>query len=181
VWAASAGISPADLAIAGILAVAVGTDLRSRRIPNLLTFGVMLGALLLLPLLALLRGGVDAVPPALLGALLGIAAAFVPGFLLWNLGGAMRAGDVKLLMALGALIGPLEGLRLFALVLVLQIPVALFQLARAGRLRSLFSVIRAGVRRDAAGPRPLEAPFAGVIAAGYLVSRLFPQLLRFWS
>jgi Flp pilus assembly protein protease CpaA len=165
----------------GLLGVAVYTDLRWRRIPNLLTFGVMAAALVVHPLIALSHAGIGAVVPALLTCLAGIAAAFVPGFLFWNLGGAMKAGDAKLLMAAGAVLGPFEIVRVFVLVLFVQIPVGLVLLARAGRLRSLFSVVKAGIRRDEAGPRPLMAPFAGVIAAGYLISRIFPHLLRFWS
>jgi len=176
-----ARLQPTDAVMAGLLGVAVYTDLRRRRIPNLLTFGVMAAALVVQPLVAALRDGLGAAPPALLTCLAGIAVAFVPGFLFWNLGGAMKAGDAKLLMAAGAVLGPFEIARVFALVLLVQIPVALVLLARAGRLRSLFRVVGAGLRRDAAGPQPLVAPFAGVIAAGYLLARIFPNLLRFWS
>lgn len=174
-------LQPADAVVAGLLAVAVYTDLRWRKIPNALTFGVMGAALVVQPLVALLRVGPQGVLPALYTALAGVAAAFVPGFLFWNLGGALKAGDAKLFMAIGAVLGPFEVLRVFALVLFVQIPVALFLLARAGRLRSLFSVVKAGLRRDPAGPPPLVAPFAGVIAAGYVLARCFPQVLRFWS
>lgn len=174
-------LQPADAVVVGLLGVAVYTDMRWQKIPNVLTFGVMGAALVVHPLLAVLLHGRDAVLPALYTCLAGIAVAFVPGFLFWNLGGAMKAGDAKLLMAIGAVLGPFEVLRVFVLVLFVQIPVALFLLARAGRLRSVFSVIKAGIKRDAAGPKPLVAPFAGVIAAGYVIARCFPQVLRFWS
>jgi len=174
-------LTPADLVVVGMLAVAVYTDLRTQKIPNVLTFGVMGLALVVHPLLALIFHGLDAAFPAFLNSLLGIVVAFVPGFLFWNLGGAMKAGDAKLLMAVGAVLGPFEVIRVFVLVLIVQIPVGIVQLWRAGRLRSLFRVVKAGVFRQADGPKPMVAPFASVIAAGYVLSRVFPDFFRFWS
>ncbi len=174
-------VGPPDIVVVGLLAVAVFTDVRTQKIPNVLTFGVMAVALVLRPVMAYFLLDGDAVFPAFLDALLGILAAFVPGFLFWNLGGAMKAGDAKLLMAVGAILGPFEVLRVFVMVLFVQIPVGLFQLWRAGRLRSLFRVVKAGVLRQADGPAPMVAPFASVIAAGYVIARLFPDLFRFWS
>lgn len=174
-------LAPADLVVVGLLAVAVYTDIRTQKIPNVLTFGGMALALVVHPLLALLQHGADAMFPAFLTSVLGILVAFVPGFLFWNLGGALKAGDAKLLMAVGAILGPFEVLRVFVLVLIVQIPVGIFQLWRAGRLRSLLRVVKAGVFRQADGPKPMVAPFASVIAAGYVLSRLFPDFLGFWS
>jgi len=174
-------LTPADLVVVGVLAVAVYTDLRTQKIPNVLTFGGMALALVVHPLLAFFQVGADAAFPAFLNSLLGILAAFVPGFLFWNLGGALKAGDAKLLMAIGAILGPFEVLRVFVLVLIVQIPVGIFQLWRAGRLRSLLRVVKAGVFRQADGPKPMVAPFASVIAAGYVLSRIFPDFFRFWS
>ena len=174
-------LTPADLVVVGLLAVAVYTDIRTQKIPNALTFGVMAVALVVHPVLALVLHDASAAFPAFLNALLGIAAAFVPGFVFWNLGGAMKAGDAKLLMAVGAILGPFEVLRVFVLVLIVQIPVGFVQLWRAGRLRSLYRVLKAGVFRQPDGPKPMVAPFASVIAAGYVLSRVFPDFFRFWS
>ena len=85
----------AALVVAGL---ACFTDVRSRRIPNILTFGAAGTALVY----AALTGGGDAVRLALGGWLLGTAL-FLPFFLLRGMG----AGDVKLLAALGAWLGPL--------------------------------------------------------------------------
>jgi prepilin peptidase CpaA len=83
----------AALAIAGLACV---TDLRSARIPNLLTFSALaLG--LLFHGLAPSGSGVQA---ALVGLLAGLLV-FFPFFAL----GAMGAGDVKLMAALGAWLG----------------------------------------------------------------------------
>jgi prepilin peptidase CpaA len=77
------------------------TDLRSRRIPNVLTFGGAAAALAF----HLIVGGPQAFLQALLGWTLG-AAIFFPPFALGGLGG----GDIKLLAALGAWLGPLAAL-----------------------------------------------------------------------
>src|SRR5690606_6853686 len=78
---------------------AVVWDLRTRRIPNVLTFGAAAAALAY----ALAQGGPSALAWAFGGWLLG-AALFFPLFAL----GGMGAGDVKLLAALGAWLGPVD-------------------------------------------------------------------------
>jgi prepilin peptidase CpaA len=82
------------------LAVALGgcvTDLRTRRIPNVLTFGAAAGALGF----HLANSGLGGLGWSAGGWLVG-AACFFPLFALRGLG----AGDVKLVAALGAWIGP---------------------------------------------------------------------------
>jgi prepilin peptidase CpaA len=78
-------------------AVACGWDLRTRRIPNVLTFGAALVALVYHSA----TGGAAGLGVSALGWLLG-ALVFIVPFALRGLGG----GDVKLLAALGAWIGP---------------------------------------------------------------------------
>ena len=90
------------LAVKSAVAVAIGllacvTDLRSRRIPNVLTFGAAAAALVF----SLLTGGWSGLGSAALGWLIG-ALVFIVPFALGGLG----AGDVKLLAALGAWLGP---------------------------------------------------------------------------
>jgi prepilin peptidase CpaA len=77
------------------------TDIRSRRIPNVLTFGAAIGAFCLQGFI----GGPEGLRLALFGWLVGAAIFFVPFAL-----GGLGAGDVKLLAALGALLGPREAL-----------------------------------------------------------------------
>lgn len=77
------------------------TDLKSRRIPNWLTFGAAAAALVTHTLTAGWPGLGMAVGGWFVGALL-----FMPFFLLRGMG----AGDVKLLAALGAWLGPATAL-----------------------------------------------------------------------
>jgi prepilin peptidase CpaA len=89
-------IVPAALAVALAMTAAV-CDLRTRRIPNLLTFGGAACALVFHSIV----GGTAGLAMSLGGWVLGIAL-FFPFFALRGLGG----GDVKLLGALGACLGP---------------------------------------------------------------------------
>jgi prepilin peptidase CpaA len=91
-------------AIVSLVAVAIGvvacvTDLRTRRIPNLLTFGAAAAALAFHAATA----GLPGVQTAVVGWVVGTAL-FLPFFLLRGMGG----GDVKLLAALGAWLGGAE-------------------------------------------------------------------------
>jgi prepilin peptidase CpaA len=80
---------------------ACATDLRSRRIPNVLTFGTAAAALIY----AAVTGGWAGLGSAVVGWLIG-AVVFIVPFALGGLGG----GDVKLLAALGAWLGPVPAL-----------------------------------------------------------------------
>ena len=85
------------VAVVAVALVACVTDLRSRRIPNVLTFGAATAGLVFHIFAPMGEGPTT----ALLGWLIGVAIFFVP-FALGGLGG----GDVKLLGALGAWLGP---------------------------------------------------------------------------
>jgi len=83
-------LSPADFAVFAVVIAALITDLKWMRVPNKLTFTFMgLGVAL-----AIFQGSP-------LDALLGIVLAFVLMFPGWRFGGAVRAGDAKLLMRWG--------------------------------------------------------------------------------
>lgn len=90
-----------DLAIAlpilVVSAIAVVTDLRQRRIFNVLTMPAMVAGLVL----NTVSNGIGGLGWAFAGLLLGAALFFVPVAL-----GGMGAGDLKLLAALGAIGGP---------------------------------------------------------------------------
>ncbi|WP_147819688.1 A24 family peptidase [Salidesulfovibrio onnuriiensis] len=89
-----------DILVAAVLAAALVTatitDIRSQRIPNWLTFPLMLGGLAA----HALHTGLDGLLFSLAGFGLGLGVMLVP-FLL----GLMGAGDVKLMAAVGAWLG----------------------------------------------------------------------------
>lgn len=82
--------------VLAVALVACATDVTTRRIPNVLTFGAALAGLA--------YGAINSGPAGLLAAIGGWVAGaliFMPFFLL----GGMGAGDVKLLAAIGSWIG----------------------------------------------------------------------------
>ena len=85
------------LFVGTLLALACVTDLRSRRIPNVLTISASAGAVLF----HLATGGWQAAGWSIVGLFVG-ALLFLPMFALRGMG----AGDVKLLAAVGAWLGP---------------------------------------------------------------------------
>ena len=91
------------IAVLVIAALAVGFDVRTRRIPNVLTFGAAAAAVVF----ALVVGSVQGTMMTVFAWLLG-AALFFPMFAL----GGMGAGDVKLLAALAAWMGPADAVYL---------------------------------------------------------------------
>jgi prepilin peptidase CpaA len=80
-----------------VVAIACACDLRTRRIPNLLTFGGAAAALVF----STWNGSVTGLLTSAGGWLVG-AALFLPMFML----GGMGAGDVKLAACIGAWLGP---------------------------------------------------------------------------
>lgn len=80
----------------GVSAIACITDVRTRRIPNVLTFGAALAGLIF----HLATGSVAGLEQSIAGWFVGLLL-FLPFFLLGGMGG----GDVKLLAALGAWVG----------------------------------------------------------------------------
>jgi prepilin peptidase CpaA len=94
-----------SVAVLAVGLAACVLDVRTRRIPNVLTFGAALGGFLF----HVVSGGLDGSLTAAGGSLVGVLL-FLPFFALGGMGG----GDVKLLAALGAWIGPRETLWLAA-------------------------------------------------------------------
>jgi prepilin peptidase CpaA len=86
-----------QMAAIGVAIVAAAWDLKSRRIPNVLTFGSAAAAFFAHAFIA----GLPGVGWSIAGWLVGVAF-FLPFFAL----GGMGAGDVKLLAALGAWLEP---------------------------------------------------------------------------
>jgi prepilin peptidase CpaA len=90
-------------AVVAISVIACVTDLRTRRIPNILTFGAALAGVVAHTALGGAAGALTAGAGWLTGLII-----FLPFFALGGMGG----GDVKLLAALGAWLGPYETLYL---------------------------------------------------------------------
>ena len=158
-------LGPRDLALVVLLLAAVITDLRSQKIYNVLTFPMtLLGILSAIPLCASPWAGLAGAGIALIASL--PAEVFK----------AMRMGDVKLLMAVGALTGPDMALRavLFSLAMNLVYGVAI--LAYKGRLRRLTQFVGPGEK-----PEPTVVAYAPAIAMAVLLVRVqpWPQILSF--
>jgi len=156
-----------------ILAVATWSDLRTRRIPNGLSFG---GAALGLLINAAMFGPTELGLAALGWAL--CLACFIPLYV----GGGTAAGDVKLMAMVGAFLGPANG---FA--------ACLFTLIAGGTLAACFVAWRNHVapRLSMAGssadrqlePTPIgshaldKIPYATAIALGTAAVVLHPKWL----
>ncbi len=108
------------VALCAVAFGAVWFDVRERRLPNALTVGAFAAALLLRAPL-----GLDALGGGLLGALLAFGLA-LPFFLVGGLGG----GDVKLLTAVGAFLGPRD------------LWFALFVMAMVGGVMAFLVIVR---------------------------------------
>lgn len=131
----------------GVAVVAVMWDLSTRRIPNVLTFGAALAAFVVQGWL----GGWSALGLALAGWAVGIAF-FLPFFAL----GGMGAGDVKLLGAVGAWLGPVAVVWVALFTGIAGGVMGLVVAAFAGYLRRAFTNIWCLVMYwRIEGPRPV--------------------------
>jgi prepilin peptidase CpaA len=105
-------------------AIAVWSDVRTGRIPNVLTMGALATALILRAV-----GGLDLLGSGLAGAAIALGLS-LPMFLVGGLGG----GDVELLLAVGAFLAPS---RLFVALLVMAIVGGCIALVAVIRRRAL--------------------------------------------
>ena len=132
-----------------LLTLACFTDLRTRRIPNVLTFSAAAGALLF----HLATGGWSAADSSLAGLFLG-ALLFFPMFALRGMG----AGDVKLLAAIGAWLGPGQVATVALATSIVGGVVAVVVAVAHGYLRkALTNIYVVLVQWRIAGVRPLPA------------------------
>ncbi len=167
------------LALVVMLSVAVVTDLRSRRIPNSVTVsGLAVGLLLA----SLQVGGVP------LAALAGAGLAFVLALPLVALG-ALGGGDVKLLTAVGAFVGPggLLSVALYgalaggALAIAGAIRRGALMPVLANSLRLLVYLVTLGRHGERLGldtPGAHAVPYGVAIAAGALATWFMPFSLE---
>lgn len=140
------------VAVAVLIGGACYTDLRTQKIRNALTLPMMaFGALAAPWTLSAWWAGAAGVGVAL-------AAAFLP----WR-GGAIKAGDVKMLMAAGALLGPDAAWRATLWTLLLGVPAGLAVLAWRGRLGNIARVLRGGQDATVVAHAPVVG--AGIVTA----------------
>ena len=164
-------------AVVAVMSLALGWDVRTRRIPNRLTLaGLVLGLLLRTPL------GLEAVLLGVAGAVLALLVA-LPLFALGGIGG----GDAKLLMAAGAFLGP-QGLLVAGLAAgALGGVMAVYTIVRSkvwlpillsckDLLIHLATMGKAGARPSLDSPGAVKIPYGVAISLGTLVAWFMPIL-----
>jgi prepilin peptidase CpaA len=169
-----AGRGPLWVVSSVVLVVLVGfaawTDLRSRRIPNRLTLGILMGGLVLRAV-----EGLGPLAAGLLGAGLGLALAVV----LFGVG-AVGGGDGKLLIGVGAFLGYERYLGALLLIAVLGGLLGLAEAVRrgvilpavlnaVGMVRRWLTFGRSGLVRTVETPGAVTVPYGLAIAAGTIV------------
>jgi prepilin peptidase CpaA len=155
-----------ELLAAAVASVAAVIDVRWRRIPNWLTLAALGSGLLV----QVMRYGLAGLVIALGGAALGLAV-FGPLYLMRAIG----AGDVKLIAALGAILGPqsLVGVLIYCAIAGGVMSAVL--LARKGLLQSSFANLLINplhISRSGA-----KAPYGVAIASGVYLSMLLPSVI----
>lgn len=160
----------ADVVVTGLVCTAAWWDFTTHRIPNWLAVTGLAAALTLRALL-----GLDALVHGLEGLGIGLAVSLVL-YALRAIGG----GDVKLLGAVGAFLGPTEVVGALALIAVLGAAFALVSVIRRGLLpllifntidlvKSWRSLGRTGEVRTLESPAALTIPYGVPIALGTLI------------
>ena len=153
-----------------ILLVAAGLDIRTNRIPNVLTLGGLISGFLLRA-----WGGADELAHGVLGAGLALLVA-LPFFAVRALGG----GDTKLLVVVGAFLG--EG-RLIGALLLIAVLGGLIAVAEAVRRGVIVPVVlnsmdmmkrwltlgSTGTQRSLSTPGAVSIPYGVAIALGAMV------------
>jgi len=161
--------------VVAISLVASITDVLTRRIPNVLTFGAALAGLVFHLLTGGFDGGLSAAGGWVVGTLL-----FLPFFALGGMGG----GDVKLLAALGAWLGPHQTLWLAAYSAIAGGVLAVIVAASRGYLvTALHNVLSMITYWQRMGIRPvpnltLEAP--GTPRLAYAVPMFAGVVMTLW-
>lgn len=167
-------MSVLDVTLFAVVLAGVWTDIRSRRIPNGLTVVALLTALALRALVG---------AAALLDGVFGAGLALVLLLPLFALGG-VGGGDAKLLVAVGAFLGPMAFL---VALLATAIAGGLMSLAWAirrgvilpallntrGLLKYVFTGGRRGERTTLATPGAVSIPYGVAIAAGAMFAVWF--------
>ena len=156
--------STVDIPVAALLIVALYTDISRQRVPNTLTLGGMAIGLAW----AALSGGLT----MLLFSIKGVLAAFCVMFPGWLLGGAIRAGDAKLLMAVGAFYGATFSFCSGVVLYILALPFGLVVLAYKGKLGGFWSRTVGAINGGSEQRTSLTVvPFVPVVATSVVLVR----------
>jgi len=147
-------------------------DMRTRRVPNVLT-----GSIAVFGLLLAVLHPTSVSPMAALGGIAVGLAVMLPGHLI----GATGAGDVKFLAALGALLGPKGVLMAFVYTAIAGGAIALLVALRRRRLRDTIERTAIFLHTRGANVEDIESAtsdnrfaYAPAIAIGALVAALGP-------
>jgi prepilin peptidase CpaA len=165
--------------LGAVVIIAAVSDIRIRRIPNWL---VLTGLVLGLALNVFLFGAAGA-----LSSILGCGAAFLVYFPLFIVRG-MGAGDVKLMMAIGCIVGPGNWIAIFFFTSILGGVWAVLLLVRWGALRQTLAnawfivgqlaqlkpPYRERSDLDVESPKALTLPHGATIAVGTVAFMFAP-------
>lgn len=173
-----------QVVLAAVVIIAAITDIRSRRIPNWLTLsGVVLG----IGLNSFLN-----VPGAnWKHSLIGLGLAFLVYFPMYLLRG-MGAGDVKLMAAVGSIVGPVNWIGIFVISNILGGIIAVVLLVVRGRLRKTLRNLGFMLNElvhlrppylrseelDVKSPKAVKLPHGAVVALG---SVAFLVMAAIWA
>jgi prepilin peptidase CpaA len=147
-----------ELLLILLLAGASWTDIREQKIYNKLTFPMTLVGMVL--------GAFLKEPPyfGLAGAAIGLFCSLPLEFL-----GVVRMGDVKLLMAVGALVGPEVAWRAVLLSVAVNMIYGVAVLAYKGRLKRLIAFYKEPEKHE-----PTIVAYGPAIAVASLIARFVP-------
>ena len=158
------------LVIAGLI-FASGTDWKYRKIPNVIPFTLALLGFIL----SFSKNGWEGAVQSIAGMVTGCMLLYIP----FSLGG-MGGGDVKLLAAIGACLGPSQVFEIFLAAAIAGGVLALIEVTRQKAWAYLFESFKnrfihfalsgrlAKESRICFNTKPLYIPYAIAIALGYL-------------
>lgn len=171
----------AAVILAIVLVTTVATDIKERRIPNVI---VLPATLLGLIVNAFRPGGLSF-------SLEGLGIGFIVMFVLYMLG-AISAGDVKLSAAVGALAGPLFAIGELGWTILISSVVGIAFMLVSGRGNELvkytftyfkyilLKAIHRDLKKEPLAKAEVSLPFAVFITAGCVLEYLFPGVMLEW-